>query len=67
MPYELRRLETYDDASLLSEVKRVAALIETPVITRAAFDRLSKVSSTTMLRHFESWEKALARAGLGNR
>jgi 5-methylcytosine-specific restriction endonuclease McrA len=67
MVYELRRLENYDDTSLISEIKRVATLIEALVITKAEFDRLSKASSSTIRHRFGTWEKALSQAGLANR
>ncbi|MBI2467051.1 MAG: HNH endonuclease [Candidatus Rokubacteria bacterium] len=65
--FELRRLESHDEASLLAEIRRVAALIETPHIPQAEFNRLAKASSSTIRRRFGTWEKALDRAGLRHR
>lgn len=65
--FELRRLESYDEKSLLAEIRRVAALIETPNIPQAEFNRLSKASSSVIRRRFGTWEKALDRAGVGHR
>jgi hypothetical protein len=65
--FELNRLESYDDEALLAELRRVATLIESPIITRAAFDKLAKASSDAIRNRFGGWEQALARAGLANR
>lgn len=65
--FELRRLESYDDDSLLAEIRRVAALVDTPHIPQAAFNRLAKASSSVIRRRFGTWEKALDRAGLRHR
>lgn len=65
--FELRRLESYDEDSLLAEIQRVAALVDTPHIPQRAFNRLAKASSSAIRRHFGTWEKALDRAGLRHR
>lgn len=65
--FELRRLESYDADSLLAEIRRVATLIDTPHISRAAFNPLAKASSSVIVRRFGTWEKALDRAGLRHR
>ena len=65
--FELRRLEIYDEDSLLTEIRRVAALIENPIISQAQFDRLSKASSSVIRKRFGTWENALNRAGLADR
>ncbi len=65
--FELRRLESYDEESLLAEIRRVAALVHTPHIPQAAFNRLAKASSSVIRRRFGTWEKALDRAGLRHR
>ncbi len=65
--FELRRLESYDEASLLAEIRRVAELIETPHIPQAEFNRLAKASSSMIRRRFGTWEEALDRAGLPHR
>lgn len=67
MAYELRRLDRYDDTSLISEIRRVAALIKSPIITQSEFNRLSKASSSTIRKRFGSWQLALVRAGLAER
>lgn len=65
--FELRRLESYDEDSLLAEIRRVAALVDTPHIPQGAFNRLAKASSSAIRRHFGTWERALDRAGLRHR
>jgi hypothetical protein len=65
--FELRRLESYDEDSLLAELRRVAALVDTPHIPRAAFNRLAKASASVIVRRFGTWEKALDSAGLRHR
>jgi 5-methylcytosine-specific restriction endonuclease McrA len=65
--FELSRLTSYDDASLLAELRRVAALITTPAITQAEFDKHSKASASTIRNRFGGWQQALAVAGLGDR
>jgi 5-methylcytosine-specific restriction endonuclease McrA len=65
--FELRRLESYDEDSLLAELRRVAALVDTPHIPRAAFNRLAKASASLIVRRFGTWEKTLDRAGLRHR
>jgi len=61
--FELRRLETYEEKSLLAEIRRVGKLIENPLITQAQFNRISKASSSSIRKRFGTWESALARAG----
>lgn len=65
--FELRRLDSYDEESLLAEMRRVAALIKSPVISQVEFNRLSKASSSVIQKRFGTWENALAKAGLAER
>ena len=65
--FELDRLLTYDDESLLAELRRVAAIVQSSFLTKRAFDKLSKAHSSTICVRFESWDQALAAAGLGHR
>lgn len=60
----MNRLVSYDDESLLSEIRRVARLIPPGPLTRQAFSELAHVSTTTISRRFGGWEAALERAGL---
>lgn len=61
--FELSRLVTYDDDALLTEMRRVAALITGP-LTCSAFRRVSKASPSVYQRRFGSWQDALKRADL---
>lgn len=65
--FELDRLLTYDTESILAEMGRVAALLETKVISRKDFDAVSRVSSDTCIRRFGGWREALIAAGHGDR
>src|SRR4051812_21121973 len=65
--FELNRLLSYDDESLLAELCRVATLIEDSNLTKAMFDRHSKASSSVICNRFGRWETALEQAGLGTR
>lgn len=65
--FELDRLISYDDPSLVAEVQRVAALVPEAALTRNAFGRHARVHSSTIVRRFGSWRQALVRAGLGSR
>ena len=66
-PFELSRLVSYDDEALLAELRRVAALIDSPYITQAAFEKHSKASFSAVRRRFGGWQQALSRAGLEHR
>ena len=66
--FELSRLARgCSDNEVIEEIRRVSNLINSPIMTRRAFDELSKIHSTTLIRRFGSWEKTLINAGLGNR
>jgi hypothetical protein len=65
--FELNRLTSYDDDALLSELRRVAASVPSPYLTRSEFDRHSKAHSSGIARRFGGWQKALERAGLEHR
>lgn len=65
--FELNRLASYDDVSLLEELRRVAAIIDSDPLTQREFDRHAKVSSSCLRRRFGSWRDALIAAGLGDR
>jgi hypothetical protein len=67
MRFELRRLTEYSDEAILNEIRRVAQVVKHPTLSRGEFRKHSRVSPTTISRHFGSWEKALALAGLGSR
>lgn len=63
----MNRLVSYDEKSLLEEMRRVAALLPSGEITRTDFDSHSRVATSTLIRRFGGWQAALERAGLGDR
>lgn len=65
--YEMDRLVAYDDASLIAELQRVAALIPSGPITAAAYDAVARTDASTIRRRLGGWQQALERAGLGDR
>jgi hypothetical protein len=52
---------------MLDEIRRVAALVQKPTLSRTEFRKHSRVSPSTVGRHFGTWEDALRAAGLANR
>ena len=67
MQFELNHLDSYDDDSLLEELRRVAALVPCPKLSRAQFNELARVHSSTLYKRFGNWSNALRRAGLEHR
>lgn len=65
--FELSHLLDYSDDSIIAEIKRVASLIDKPIITIREFDRLSKIHSSSTNRRFGGWKEALTKAGLQDR
>lgn len=65
--FEMDRLVSYDDASLLEEVRRAAATLPDGPITTDALRQVSRVSISTLRRRFGGWRQTLDRAGLGDR
>jgi HNH endonuclease/Homing endonuclease associated repeat len=65
--FETNFLDDYSDASLLAEIKRVAALHAGPSLPITTFKKLSqRVSASTIRRRFGTWQIALAKAGFGH-
>lgn len=66
--FEMNQLLSYDDDSLVAEIQRVAATFPAGHrMTRREFDKVARASSTTMVKRFGGWQRALERAGLGDR
>lgn len=65
--FELDRLVSYDDESILVEIRRVAELVPGIALHRTEFDKLSRVKSSTIVRRFGGWQRALESAGLSDR
>jgi hypothetical protein len=68
MNFELGRLpRNCGNDVLVEEIKRVAALIDMPHLSREEFNKKSKVSSSTIIKRFGSWGEGLSEAGLSDR
>jgi hypothetical protein len=65
--FELNRLVDRSDDAILSEIRRVAALVQAPYLSAVAFSEHAKVSRNTIRRRFGNWEEALRKAGLSHR
>jgi hypothetical protein len=64
--FEVTTLTNYSDESLLAEMRRVADCFKGERLTKAEFDKLSKVHSATLVRRFGSWNEALDRAQINS-
>ncbi len=65
--YSIKGLPDYSKESLISEIRRVAELIKQDKITKAEFNKYSKVDVSTIRRKFNGWRNALIESGLGHR
>jgi hypothetical protein len=65
--FALDRLVDYSDDAMLTELRRVAALVDGPILMIGQFEARSRVSYNALWRHFGGWRQALERAGLGHR
>ena len=64
-PFEFDRLVSYDDEALLyCDSGRVATLVDLPHLTKAAFEKYSKASSSVIQKRFGGWEQALVASWL---
>jgi hypothetical protein len=61
---EIDFLTEYDDASLLTELRRVATATGSDTVTKADLKRIGRVSHSAIVRHFGSLRHALHLAGL---
>lgn len=57
-------LETYDDDSILSELKRIATSYSRDTVTKADIERVGRVSYSLIVNRFGSLRHALQLAGL---
>lgn len=55
---------TYTKEDCLAELRRVAALQTTTLLSSTHYRRYARISKTVMYRYFGSWHEALAAAGL---
>jgi len=56
----------YSDETLLEEVRRMAHLVEKPVLTKCDFRMHSRISDVTVMKRFGGWRNALHHAGVGH-
>lgn len=61
------RLVSYDDESILNELRRVSELLPPGPMTRDKFNSLARMSEGTVRKRFGTWHNALVAAGLGHR
>ncbi|HEY5207689.1 MAG TPA: hypothetical protein VIJ63_24270 [Roseiarcus sp.] len=62
--FDIDFLETYDDASILSELKRIASLCGQNTVTKANIERVGRISYSLVVKRFGSLRQALQLAGL---
>ncbi len=56
----------YPDESLLEALRKAAAQVRKPVLTRVDFKRLSGIDSSTVGHRFGTWSRALELAGIAD-
>jgi hypothetical protein len=64
--FEITWLEDTSDEALLDEIRRVATLIPNQRLTTDAFNSLSRISASAVIRRFGSWSEAKRRANLAD-
>jgi 5-methylcytosine-specific restriction endonuclease McrA len=64
--FEVTWLEDRSDDAVLTEIRRVAALVPDRRLTVDQFNSLSRIKSTAVRERFGSWNKAVRKAGLPN-
>lgn len=65
MPYQLKPRNTgLTDEQVLAELRRVVQALGKKTVTTAEYDRRGRISRYVLHRHFGSWNRALAAAGL---
>jgi hypothetical protein len=56
----------HSDEYLLQEIRRVAELVDKPILTMSTFRRHSGIGTSAITRRFGGWRKALECAGVGH-
>src|SRR5437016_5237872 len=62
--FQIDFLTNYDDESLLAELRRIASVTGSTVITRAQINNIGRVSYSAVARRFGSLRRACELAGL---
>ena len=65
--FELSTLQSYDDESLIAEIRRAIAALPDGAVTTAEFNKVARVHFSTLVRRFGGWRESLEQAGLGHR
>ncbi len=63
----IKGLTDYSEETIITEIKRVAALIKDEYITIKEFNKYTKANASTIQRKFGGWQKALEASGLSHR
>ncbi len=65
MKFELNNLpRNCSDEEIISEIKRVDAIINKDILTKKDFDKFGKITSGAIQKRLGNWQKALIAAGL---
>ena len=64
--FTLNFLPEYSDTAILDELRRVADLVGTDVLTQREFSKLAKVHAQAVAKKFGGWSAALEAAGLSH-
>ena len=64
MPFEVDFLVTYNEESIIGELKRVAALLGKDTVSAKDLDEHGRVKYHMVIKHFGSLRRALEAAGL---
>ena len=59
-------IKDYPDEALLEEVRRVAGLVNKPMLTKASFTKHTGIPAGALARRFRNWKTALERAGVSH-
>jgi len=60
-------LTEYSNEALIQEIQRVAGLVTGGPLTRKEFDKLARVSASTICKRFGGWRESLDVAGVAER
>lgn len=65
MPLEyIDKTNNVTDAEILTDMKKVSEILQTPFLTIKAYTENGRYNPTTVIRHFKTWNGALQLAGL---
>lgn len=64
MKFKLVKRESISDECILTEIRRVNKELAKSYLTIKEFEKHSSINSSTVIRHFGSWDKALKTVGI---